>query len=347
MKRNTWIALALVMLLLATLACGGGEETEVPATEPPPPPTSEPPPPPTEPPSPGLDYSLAPNFGTVELEAGFLPDPHEEAITSGGAIDVASLSLGSGCTGYATSAPDLRLMWSGQSVGFRVFFVPDDESADATLIINNPSGGWACNDDYSGWNPLVEFDEPDAGQYDIWVGSYSSDEFIAGTLYFTELELGPDDVGSEAGPSGDMASQWASSATASSEYGSTGWSASQATGAPDTEECGDISTAWATATSDGVDWIELTYDVPVFPAEINVYETNSPGFIADVYVFDENGDYYMVWEGTPEAADECPRIFSVEVVGVDVPVVGVLINLDQSDGGYWNEIDAVELVGYY
>ncbi|MDY6876577.1 MAG: hypothetical protein SWK90_10320 [Chloroflexota bacterium] len=139
--------------------------------------------------------------------------------------------------------------------------------------------------------------------------------------------------------------QWASDATASSEYGNPGWAAIQATGEPDTPECGDYQTAWASSASDGVDWLELDYDFPAVPGRINVHETHSPGFIVRVEVVDEAGYYHTVWAGKPSPADECPRVFSIPVTGVDVPVVRVRIHLDQRDGGNWNEIDAVELVG--
>jgi hypothetical protein len=119
----------------------------------------------------------------------------------------------------------------------------------------------------------------------------------------------------------------------------------QATGEPDTDECGDFQTAWASSTSTGVDWLELFYATLVVPTQINIYETHSPGFIVEVEVIDEGGFYYTVWEGDPDPSDECPRIFSIDVIGIEFPVMGVRINLDQSDGGSWNEIDAVELVG--
>ena len=139
--------------------------------------------------------------------------------------------------------------------------------------------------------------------------------------------------------------QWAVGATASSEYGSPEYSAQQATGAPNTMECGDIETAWATENSDGVDWLELTFATPVVPTEINIYETYSPGFINKVEVKDEAGLSYTVWQGTPAEVEECPRVFTVSVSGVSSGVKAVRINLDQREGGYWNEIDAVELVG--
>ena len=62
---------------------------------------------------------------------------------------------------------------------------------------------------------------------------------------------------------GELLRQWAVSATASSEYGNQDFSASQATGQPDTtEECGDFPITWASAERTGVDWLELMYECP-------------------------------------------------------------------------------------
>jgi hypothetical protein len=48
-----------------------------------------------------------------------------------------------------------------------------------------------CNDDYGGLNPMVEINNPQPGQYDIWVGSYTSGQYVGGTLKITELSLTP------------------------------------------------------------------------------------------------------------------------------------------------------------
>jgi len=147
-------------------------------------------------------------------------------------------------------------------------------------------------------------------------------------------------------PAAGLLRQWAIGAIASSEYGSDDYSARQATGAPDTMECDDLQTAWASETSDGVDWLEVSFATAVVPTEINIRETYSPGFINRVEVKDQMGLYHTVWEGTPGAVEECPRVLSVPVSGVNVLINVVRINLDQSNGGWWNEIDAVDLVGH-
>jgi len=140
----------------------------------------------------GLDYSLEPNFGSVDLSAGFSPDPYTVALTSGGDVNVGDYDLGDECTGYATSAPDFRLYWTGSSGNLRFFFVANVPDEDATLIVNDPNGNWHCDDDFQEtFDPLVDIANPPEGQYDIWVGSFEAGAFVEGTLYITEMDFSP------------------------------------------------------------------------------------------------------------------------------------------------------------
>jgi S1-C subfamily serine protease len=140
-----------------------------------------------------LDFTESPYFGTVALTAGFSPDPHTVSMASGGEIDVGY--IGGECTGYAAIAPDFRLNWTGQTDALRIFFGADD-GGDTTLLINRPDGSWLCNDDAAArtLDPMVVIEDAPTGQYDIWVASYSAGDFVNGTLYLTELDLGPTDV---------------------------------------------------------------------------------------------------------------------------------------------------------
>ena len=83
--------------------------------------------------------------------------------------------------------------------------------------------------------------------------------------------------------------QWAASATASTEYGNPEWAASQATGAPNVTECGDNTSAWASAVANTVDWLDLTYATPVKPYEIDIYQTDNPGQIVKVELISPDG----------------------------------------------------------
>jgi hypothetical protein len=142
--------------------------------------------------------------------------------------------------------------------------------------------------------------------------------------------------------------QWASSAIAESEYTPTDWSASRATGAPDVEECGDDVNAWASASSTGQDSIELTYDIPVSPTEINIYQSYSPSQIVEVDIVDLNGEAWIAWSGEPKLVNTCPDLMSIQIE-LDEPLYinRVVIYIDQSVlQTSYNEIDAVELIGY-
>jgi hypothetical protein len=146
-------------------------------------------------------------------------------------------------------------------------------------------------------------------------------------------------------PKSSTLRQWASSASASSEYGSDSWSAAQVIGSPDTSECGESTTAWASSYYDGVDWLEVGFATPVVPTQINIYETYNPGSIVKVEVRDEEGSFHTVYEATPAYVEECPRTFKINISDIDFKVTSVLISLDQSILMEWDEIDAVELVG--
>ena len=140
--------------------------------------------------------------------------------------------------------------------------------------------------------------------------------------------------------------QWASAATASSEYGTTDWSAAQATGAPNAE-CGDDKRAWASATTGGQEWLELTYSTPVIPTEIKIHQSYNPSQIVEVDVIALDGAQHVVWTGQAAQMADCPYLMTIPLSNqYPSPVIGVRLVFDQSILGLdWNEIDAVELVG--
>ena len=149
----------------------------------------------------------------------------------------------------------------------------------------------------------------------------------------------------EAGLGGDT-HQWASRATASSQYGDPDWSAQQATGAPNTNECGDINTAWASAAPNGVDWLRLEYETPVVPKHIEVHESFSPGAINRVDVaISGGGETQTVYKADPTAVDTCPFTLVIPISDFQTKIGEVIVYLDQTNHPSWNEIDAVELIG--
>ena len=181
-------------------------------------------------------------------------------------------------------------------------------------------------------------------------------EAVLGTVNFfepTEVDFfgEEDEPPTEDAPTetGKLIRQWAMSATASSEYGNPDYGATQATGAPDTmiETCQDLPTAWASLGSDTLEWLEVRFGAPVVPTEVNIIQTHSPDQVVNVEVIDMDDNYESVYTGEPRNLwDECPYTLSFPV-DVDYPVIGLKITIDQSIiDTTWNEIDAVEIVGY-
>lgn len=133
-----------------------------------------------------LDYMLDANYGSVELQGGFSPDPYVVELVAGGEIS-AETGADSSCRGYVTAAPDFELTFEPGDLSLFISAVSDD---DTTLVINTPDGEWICNDDNSGFNPGVEFVDPTAGVYDIWVGTYSMGPGAPARLEISELGFG-------------------------------------------------------------------------------------------------------------------------------------------------------------
>lgn len=141
-------------------------------------------------------------------------------------------------------------------------------------------------------------------------------------------------------------SQWANRASATSQYTDEAWSAKQVLGVPDTKGCGDFGTAWASSTANGVDALTVYFASPVYPTQIKIYQSFNPGSITSIDLISAEGDILPL-NNSADPGSACPGAFTYDLEGEDVPLVqGLVIHVDQSETGNWNEIDAVELIGY-
>ncbi|MEQ8441029.1 MAG: hypothetical protein RIM33_10460 [Alphaproteobacteria bacterium] len=114
------------------------------------------------------DWTQPARYGSINLQAGFQPDPYNIQVQSGG--NGQSNHLGPGCVGEIDfSKPDVTLYYSA---GQYQMSIAAQAAADITLVIRAPNGSFYCNDDYQGTNPAVVFGNPQSGEYDIWVGTY-------------------------------------------------------------------------------------------------------------------------------------------------------------------------------
>jgi hypothetical protein len=146
---------------------------------------------------------------------------------------------------------------------------------------------------------------------------------------------------------GQQVRQWATETEASSEYASPEWSAGQAIGAPDTNRCGDYQTAWATAGSDAIETLVLTYTLSVQVTGVNVIQSFNPNQVTKVELLDSFGRPTEIYNQPPAQIDQpCPYTLTIEVEKTEKRFNHIRITVDQSILGLgWNQIDAVELVG--
>jgi hypothetical protein len=213
------------------------------------------------------------------------------------------------------------------------------EAIDLDLTVNgyNSSGDHILSlSGYSnGSAEAVSYLLPEAGLYEVAVSANYSEQ---GGYFFIQAQvINPLFFGS----------QWATDATASSQYGEDTYSGLQATGPTDTPNAGDFGTAWASQDPDGgVETLELTYEVPVRPTGVAVYESYNPGAITTIEAFnDESGEWVVMYEGEAAPAEEDYRIFTPELTPVDFATTQIRLTLDTSLVEGWNEIDAVQLFG--
>jgi hypothetical protein len=146
----------------------------------------------------------------------------------------------------------------------------------------------------------------------------------------------------------DPKGQWAISAEASSTYndakGTAGWSANQATGAPNVDKYADDGHAWAPKTPDaGIEWLVLTFPKPVHAEEVRVRESCGSGAVIKVEAYDEAGTPHTLWAGNDPTTDL--NYLIVKTPKTDYKTEKVKVTLATNVIPGWNEIDAVQLVG--
>jgi hypothetical protein len=143
---------------------------------------------------------------------------------------------------------------------------------------------------------------------------------------------------------------YGNTATASSQLTSSGHSALQAAGYPNSQPCHDDSLQWAPATSaTDPQWLEVRYATAVRPTGVVVYENwveipsgapLEPGFVTQIDLIDTADVYHTIWTGF-DRTPPCAGLFTPTWPAPAYDVVGVKLYL--SSPGY-EMVDAVGLV---
>ena len=336
--------------VLATLtACG--DHTEV--TEPPPPP----------PPPQAVSLAIIPS--TLELRVGEVANLSHQALDSANRVvttsvewssdrpDIATIGRTDGrvtaiAEGAATMTAAAGTLRASALVTVRLP-VPTTiklSSSDVILAIGTSERVTAQVFDQDGrlMNVPISWSSQNPS-----VASVSSDGTVTGSgTGTTIIRAVSGTAGAEVSVRVEPANfllQWASSASASTQYETGSWAAAQAIGVPNVITCNDEWKAWASLDAAGVDWLELTYEQPVRPTEIRIYEVWAPGSIVKVEVKEASG-YRQVYNASPEPFTSCLRTLSIPVTGVTEFISTVRITVDQRLRNDWNEIDAVRLTGF-
>ena len=112
----------------------------------------------------GLSPESSPTVATLDLDAV----PPASAYRGVVAGTVAASALGPSCTGFLTSAPQLRLV----SRSPRHVTISATSGTDLTMLARGPSGDMVCVDDSNGSsNPSLSADIA-AGTTTVWIGSF-------------------------------------------------------------------------------------------------------------------------------------------------------------------------------
>ncbi|XP_066993757.2 F-box/LRR-repeat protein 4 isoform X2 [Anabrus simplex] len=96
---------------------------------------------------------------------------------------------------------------------------------------------------------------------------------------------------------------------------------------------------------DSQDFIDIEFEQPVYPCEINIYETYNPGAVVSIWAADPYGKWSMLWEGEPQEVGHVSRIFSPELKRIDFPTRVLRVEFYHLHLDYYTELDAILLKG--
>lgn len=127
--------------------------------------------------------ALARYKGTVGGPLG--ATPLTQAVQSAGDIAAFDIDLGAAqCSGYIGDTPDFVFDVNSATEQMTVWFAGKQ---DASLLVVGPQGAAYCNDDSGAdnANPSVRLQKPAQGRYGVFVGRFSQDAPVEGTVTVT------------------------------------------------------------------------------------------------------------------------------------------------------------------
>lgn len=125
-----------------------------------------------------------PYYGTAEL--GNSSTSISQDILAGGSFDLSEMN--EDYEGYISSVPDLQLSYSSSNSGLNFKVEIENDEDDPVILIFSPSGEFHFNDDGDddGYGSEITIENPESGNYAIWVGNYDAEDLISTTLVISE-----------------------------------------------------------------------------------------------------------------------------------------------------------------
>lgn len=126
-----------------------------------------------------------PHYGSVEFGNTSSSSISKE-ISAGGSFDLSEMNAN--YDGYISSIPDLQMTYSSGSTELTFSVESENVGDDPVLLVFSPSGEFLFNDDFEedGYDSEITIDDPESGNYAIWVGNYDGEEYIPTTLTISE-----------------------------------------------------------------------------------------------------------------------------------------------------------------
>lgn len=130
------------------------------------------------------------------------------------------------------------------------------------------------------------------------------------------------------------------------------WAASQALGSPNTTRYGDVDTAWAATQrnasggSEPDEFLSVGFRRPVKASGFVIHENYGNGFVRRVEAIDLSGNTHLLWQGEDNSPSTLSGFSVTLSEPTDYTVRGLKIWVDIDHSSDWEEIDAIELIGW-
>ncbi len=119
---------------------------------------------------PRLDYAAPAIYGDASLTP---PDTVEVPVTGGGIVAISYVDARH-CSGFASTAPDLRVHFSNEA-NLHLYISVFDQTGPFVLVVRHPNGRFYCG------RSEMSFNGAD-GTYDVWLASNDANTSVSGTL---------------------------------------------------------------------------------------------------------------------------------------------------------------------